>query len=1166
MLALLEAASVSPNAGQYLPSISVVFESLAIRTRVGDKHADSAFLPRLLKAAHEECPSLAAEEDFLPHDPRFEVRVEWAGEMFRLVAGGLERPTSDIETLRRLAAIIDPVLHQHAKYGLADIVELVLRRIDAVADTLAPTWPTNLKQELGSSPQLSLDELAAAGKVPSLDDQLAQCSSPGRARAALEAHSVPAKIVRRNAGSEISTFGSTIAVRYGQRGYIPLPAGLMVEALNSLAGGLTSKALAFEPLLDEMWQQAAWEFVGRVFTGAGNDLIGPLRDERFPHLHSVIRYSDSQYLAIGVAAGLDHLEMQETIKAVARCLEGVRPGCTLRTVHGSESIPGSAKLCRLVIVAPPQAAMVRAPQGSKCALITLQDLDWIRRTIGRDEIDLWYFVRDRVEQRRVREVFAWDAIDVWETWKSQGKSLYLGAREIDVLAIEPHHSQAEWQKASEQSDIEMALQRLGLGRISAWPIHSLDDAPRIVGNALSGSLYQLVVCATPIAVSLRPHSGTEPFPEMAKSLGECITHKLELTEAEFVNLMKTSGLCSLRIEFAFDDSTNEPPLWVSDFENEVLTFSCSPSLVDLLREDSRSVEAKFGQLLAEAVADDADISEFTAAWRESPPAIRIDAISVNPKLQHAPRAISLHDAHRSEHLTELGAYLDELGIESGTYSGEQAKRLATETIFPWSRAKLHEELSAFDPAAVLGYALTQLECTNCHRWWDIEKSAYEIGSTIDDGNRLPESSENLLRQSRFISLIIEEILAHPPTGNRTPTEYEWQELLSFATLAGETGNQSEVIHLKLADVELAISDNYQVTISERDISTSIDYESFARDRRLAALPDPVPIGSSVARDGTNQDWRPVGERLPKYAEIEQSLQDSLGFGIDSIAGVLGAAIYWPVSTPQCTALSTQEQITADAHSANLAIPLASYARALEFLSLGAEDFDSDEPTIEHWEVESRAARIATRPFARDGSKIWVLPWTAEIALRIWVNNLSQHRLPIPNDELPESVVAALQRAQQVRQREFEDECASRLDGLPLTTVVRIRENKAHLHGIKHLSGEIDILSIDTNRSTIFVVEAKDPFVPLSARTVHRQVAHFHEPEGYVEKLAKKVRDVDSSAGSLAANKGVDAPDRDWQVVGIMVTRNVSPAAYVKGCQTMFCTVDTLRETIATYGS
>ena len=356
LLALLEAASVSPNASQYLPSFSVIFESLASRRiRMGDKHAGRALLDPLVRAAHQECPSVAAEEDFLPHDPRFDVRVDWSGEMFRMVAGTLERPTSDVETLRLLAATVDPVLREHARYGLTDIVELVLRRVDAVAGMLAPTWPSDLERKLRSPPQLRPEELAAAAQLPPMEDQIAQCSDPERVRAALEAHSVPAKTLRREAMPMVATFGSTIAVRHGQRGFTPLPAGLMVEALNGLAGELAAKSLALDPALDERWRQEAWKFVRFVCVGAGNDVIGPLRDERHAYLHSVIRYSDSQHLAVGVAAGMDHMPLQTTIAAAAGCLEEVRPGSTLRTRHGTESIPDSARLSRLLIVAAPQA-------------------------------------------------------------------------------------------------------------------------------------------------------------------------------------------------------------------------------------------------------------------------------------------------------------------------------------------------------------------------------------------------------------------------------------------------------------------------------------------------------------------------------------------------------------------------------------------------------------------------------------------------------------------------------------------------------------------------------------------------------------------------------------------------------------------------------------------
>ena len=498
---------------------------------------------------------------------------------------------------------------------------------------------------------------------------------------------------------------------------------------------------------------------------------------------------------------------------------------------------------------------------------------------------------------------------------------------------------------------------------------------------------------------------------------------------------------------------------------------------------------------------------------------------------------------------------------AGSYTGNDANHIETNIVYPWLIDRLHEQLSVFDETAVLGYALTQLECTNCHRWWKIEKTAYEVGPPNADGDRLPDSSQDLLRQSRAISLLIEEILARPPTGTRRPTEYDWQELLSLATLASESGHRSEALHLQLAGYALVVSDVYEVTISESSLLASVDFGSFARDRNLAALPDPMPVGTKRDRSEPIPDWTPISTLLPEYEVIEQSLQDSLGFGLDALTGVLDSIIHWPVSPPDCTGRVTLARIAAEAHAANPAISRDSYTKAVMWLSLSTEDFDPAEPTIEHWEVEPRSARIDTRPIARSATEVWVSPWTAEIAMRIWANYLSQHRMPRPDSELPEPVVKAFNKARQKRQRDFEKECASQLDGLPLIQVGRVRERHAQRHGIQNLSGEIDILCIDPERSAIFIIEAKDPFVPMSARSFRRQVEQFHKPDGYVDKLAKKVEDIKKCAVSLAANKGVDPSDRDWRIFGIMVTRHVTPAAYLRTCQTTFCTVNTLRETI-----
>lgn len=1167
LLALLEAASVSPNASQYLPSLAVIYESIAKRTRVGHSHADETLLPSLIKAAHQECPSLTTTEDFLPHDPRLDVRVEWSGQMFRIVAGTLERPTSDIETLRRLSATVDSVLDRKLGYRLTDLIELILRRVDAVSRRLAPAWAADMEQQLRSPPRITSDEFSAALKLPPFEDQVTSCIDPKRARLGIRANSVPTNRLECDANSLVATFGSTIAIRYGQNGFTPLPVGLMVEALNSLAGEYALKSLAFESSLDKRWQDEARRFVGAMFVSSGNEVIGTLLDDQCLPLHSVIRYNDTQHLVVGVVAGLDNGQLDMKIAEAARLLGGVTSGSMLKTKQGPRYIPDTAMLARLLIVVAPQAIALIHPTTPTCAMVTLQDLDWIRRTIGRDEIDLWYFARDMVERKNVGEILSLSGLDMWELWRDQDKSFHRGGRKLDLLCVDPHHSVLEWQKMSEQREVEQALYLLKMDRICNWPIHNIEDNSNIIGDACLRILYDIVVGPTPVAVSLLSPPEVESQFGSRSYLGECVAHKLRCSQNQFTSLMRSSGRSSLRIEFVVGNAPQQRPLWVEQFKDNVLTIGWGLNLPEHLRKDSRSVESLIGSLLAEAIATESDIEEFIAAWDGAPPGIRFDAITVAPRIPYTPQPVPLHGSHRSKSLAELGVHLEDSGVVPSSYRGDDAKQIETDRVFPWFISKLHENLSRFDETAILAYALRQLEYTNCHRWWTNEKDLYPVGSSNRDDDHTLGPHQDLFLQARDIGLLIEEVFAHPPTGSAKPTAYDWQEVLSLAQLARESSERSEALHRRLTKHELEVSDLYQVNIVDAGHKVSFNASAFAKDFRLARLPTPVPIDTSAGDSNPRQDWSPISVRCPEYIEIDECLQESFKFGLDAILGIFQTIAQWNVLTPDHMERASRDDIAREAHFVQPQVSLNEFELAVKWLSLRREDIGSPVSTIEHWEVEARSARLATRPLLCTNNLVWILPWTAVLAERIWVTYLRQHRIPIRDSELPGSIAAVFGTSRQRRQRAFEKECKSQLDGLGLITVSGVRKERAHRHGIKDLSGEIDLLCLDATRSIIFVIEAKDPFVPFSARSIDRQLTLFHKRGGYVDVLTTKVTDMHMSSVSFAENKKVTDAARDWQVVGVMVTRHLSPAAYVKnGCSITFCTVETLRTVVEGYAS
>ena len=334
LLALLEAASAAPSANYRLRSVGLVFDSVMKRTITGSRPATPGLLPRLAAAAHEEAPDLWMQEDFLPYDARLEVLVRWGSDLYRLLPGSLERPVATIDHLRLLAKVIDPVLVDRLGFGLEDAVELVLRRIDHVSTVLAPLW-SPIEVEIGMSPFISAEELVAAGTLLDISSQVERCCNPDRARSALEYHSVRPNQLAFDLSSPVAQFGTTIAVRKGPLGLVPLPAGLLVETLDAMGSSLANKASQFDASVERRWRLLVRHLIGYMLQNSGHPISGPLKTAEGRSLHSLITYTPRQALVLDTVAGLRSSSLQEERRASIENLDSISPGVELSTRAGS---------------------------------------------------------------------------------------------------------------------------------------------------------------------------------------------------------------------------------------------------------------------------------------------------------------------------------------------------------------------------------------------------------------------------------------------------------------------------------------------------------------------------------------------------------------------------------------------------------------------------------------------------------------------------------------------------------------------------------------------------------------------------------------------------------------------------------------------------------------
>ena len=190
-----------------------------------------------------------------------------------------------------------------------------------------------------------------------------------------------------------------------------------------------------------------------------------------------------------------------------------------------------------------------------------------------------------------------------------------------------------------------------------------------------------------------------------------------------------------------------------------------------------------------------------------------------------------------------------------------------------------------------------------------------------------------------------------------------------------------------------------------------------------------------------------------------------------------------------------------------------------------------------------------------------MPWTIESTLKIFANYLSDGRLPWPDTALPLEARKALDQYRQHQNRELEKDCVATLATRDLIVRGGIKPEKAHHYGVDRLTGEIDALCVDPQRSRIWVVEAKDPYTPYSARQIRRLINDFLAPGKYVDQLLRKVTDIEASTAAVATALGAPDPDRPWEVRGLMVTRHLEPAAFAVEPKVAFCVADDVADVV-----
>ena len=1151
-LAVLAAASVSPTAAHRQPSISVATAALHQRRRDGHTTVTPDDLPQLLAAGAKGLRYGGLEADE-PLDPRLDVRARWGNELFRLAPGGWERPISIVQQAKLASHALDPTLDQRLGFRLRDLAELALRHMDEMLAPLSEQWPqgeTNPAAVWEREAFVTPGEVAAAREAPTIDSTASRCSDPERAARALRWASCSPNELEAQPAEQSGVLGPVLAVRRDEI-YEDVPVGFMLDGLYSSLEALTSVALE-EDEARVAWERACRLQVLNLIAGRGGPIAQDV-DTGNGRILALQPVGDGVLLAVDVAAvGLDELGIEQAEER----LRAIAPGATLHTPRGALTIDDDEEVLRLVVVVGVGPLMVfRGDEELPVNIVSAEDLRWIITSAERHD-DLAAFVLDWQTPTRER-TFSFGPFDLWEVWKGNGGAFHRLGAPLTSLVFDPHHERAEWQRHAKLVWLERSLLALGLPGLCSWPEVNLDKEGGLAATLidLRDMAVDVALLQDGTAVGVR-HGVRRAGTVRPSNIAHALLWKLRHLEGP-ISLLAADT--SVRIEIS--GPIDLPDATVRCTRNgAVFVVEFDDRIGEDLARDGAEVENRIGRLLAEVSGrSPQEQAAFVAAWDAAPAGIAIDTVSLPQHARNLGPFLEPHGTFRASIERAAAERLMRGGVLPGIRRENDARDLESNQIHPVLMDLFHEAVSPFDAQAVLRAALEDLERLHLGRWraeGHHARRALLATPGTDVTERLVETRRDGTIAVRSIGLTVEEALRSSPEGNREPRSFDLQRIYAAAYLLFESGMRSETIHQAVSGTELEITEGFELIARSTDID--FDFAAYNRAHAEATLPTRPAPPNSEEEDADDGQPRSVVRALPELAGVDAAMRQELGFGIDSLLGILDTVIGWPVDDDEPVTVVTSSALV-DQASEDTGCIRSELQPAVSWLTLQASDLRGE--ALEHWELDRRAVRLATRPLveAAEGG-LFVCPWTASATRTIISNHLLDGRLPWPQSALPDAVNRALRSYREERNKELERDVMLALSGRP-NLRARGPIKKGKVLGLATLPRELDGICIDETRSRIWVIEAKDRAAAFSPHQVRKAIDEFHEEGGYVSKLISNVGLIQAEDRTVAAAMGAAEPHRSWDAIGVMATRRIEPAAYVREPGVLFCTVRAIADTI-----
>jgi hypothetical protein len=902
------------------------------------------------------------------------------------------------------------------------------------------------------------------------------------------------------------------------------------------------------------------EVVAKTCDRLHRDVIGPWK-WRLGEMTLAISYAGRRCLLVDVATGLNRSETSRDFDQRRAAMDEIASDEVFTAGPIEMRLNPSVEVIKVIVVAGPIGIRLNTPG---VLVITLTDLEWILRRLEPDN-DFYYFCREMCSPQGVTHIFRWSASDAWLAWRVYG-GLYGGGEPLELAYIATGSGDADWIERIQFRPVEKLLAQYQLPPVDDW-WHLQDEGSGLLLARQRPYEVWMVRPSNPVVLVKVAESSSSQHAGWMIDLAQTLLIRTNCPEAQ--HLLDQIGIGSISVHLS--------PTSIEDglFAAEVQDHHRIDLRVDVERIRSGAysgsqIQAAMGtNLIAALSAIGGEVVRHEAAalkqaWIASPAAILFHRLPLHQAAQDLDDPITIPDSLRKFWRRELGRSLRADGVQPQRVRQEAYPKFELSEIYPRLLTLLRERLALYDGTALTMALAVELERTICRRHHERLRLVGTVLLPEADVRirRLQEIQEATTRQSRALGLLIEELVAGSGSSALVADQVDLSELIGLADLLLESALMRQTAAYGLQRIEAQISNRYEVSRTVKGHGRA-DLKAWQRAEAEAAVKSPKEEHELGPETLSTEQIQLPPELLP----IDGAMRVAYGCGLVAIFACLADARTWPVTTDIPISRTTGTAL-ANYVAEFWPIPAEELLAAIDVLTLRRSDLLTEQDSkgrLEHWKMESRAFRLATRPFVPvSEDELLLMPWRIGMSREVYLSYYSDGRLPWPEASMDPRLTVALKGYRKRRNRELEDDVAEQLRLLRLPFMRNVNNRKPDRIGLTFLSGEIDALAADARSATIWVIEAKDVGVAFSPPELARKISSFHDSDKYVDKLMRKVADIKKNPGAVAQSLGVHQPG-SWRVKPLMVTRHIEPAAFVPS-PVQFVTIDALSRVVSRPGT